>query len=404
MRQKIIFPSLVNRITHRSNLLMVLLVGVLLDGFRIFINPSDLRWGELVFPFIFLFLQVALAPVPWLWQTPGKPRWYFVRRFLTALVFNVIWVGLGLTTAHYLTPFHGRHVKPMGENKSAVSPMPPMGGAPGGRPERPDDFRPEAFKHEGPEELPPGPPKAFHHGQGPRPRIPFFPEVSLGLLNVAFALIFGWETAEKELTEARERKTAKLLRQSQSKALRNQLDPHVLYNALNGLSELIHEDPLAAEETVALLANLYRTLTDYGRADMVHLSEERNLVEAYLSMEQMRLGERLRVEWDWPSWADEIQAPPLFLQPLVENAIKHGISSRDEGGLLRIACQREGQTLALQVSNTGLPPTASERKGVGLANIEARLGLWTDVSGSFSLRREGEWTIARVEWTPRSSI
>lgn len=351
---------------------MVLLVGVLLGGFRIFIDPSHINMGELILPFIFLFLQVALAPVPWLWSPAGNSRWHFVGRFSRALVFNVIWVGLALTATHYLLPLSGQgiHEKPNGTHG-----MPPP---------------------------PPGLQAGPNQGPGPKPGFPS-PHMGLGLLNVAFALIFGWEIAEKELTEARERRTADLLRQSQFLALRGQLEPHVLYNALNGLSELVHEDPLAAEEVLARLASLYRMLTDYGKADMANLCEERKLVDAYLFMEQMRLGDRLQVEWEWPSWADGVQAPPLFLQPLVENAIKHGISSRGEGGTLRIACMREGEALALQVSNTGLPPAPSDRKGVGLANLEARLKLWADVIGTFSLKREREWTIARVEWTPRSN-
>ena len=378
MRQEITLPTLLNRVTHRSNLLMVLLVGGVLGGFRILVDPTNLRLGELLLPFIFLFLQVALAPVPWLWKAQQLPRWSLVRRFFTALAFNLLWVTASLTVTHYVTPMRPPLPPPRAESTPPPAPLGINMGTPRpGEPER--------------------------SGQVPRRRTPFFPEMGLGLLNVTFALIFGWGMAEKELTEARERRTADLLRQSQFRALRNQLEPHVLYNALNGLSELIHEDPLAAEEAVALLANLYRMLTDYGKADMALLCEERRLVEAYLSMEQMRLGERLQVEWDWPSWADAIQAPPLFLQPLVENAIKHGISSQGEGGVLRISCQQEGRTLALQVANTGLPPKACDRKGVGLENLEARLGLWTDAAGKFSLERQGEWTIARVEWTPRSN-
>ncbi|MBP1628998.1 MAG: histidine kinase-, gyrase and HSP90-like ATPase family protein [Holophagaceae bacterium] len=377
MRQENTIPTFLNRITHRSNLLMVLLVGGLLSGFRIFSDPTTVQLGDLLIPFIFLFLQVSLAPVPWLWNISGNPRWFFVRRFIRALGFNLLWIAATLTLTHYLLPMPPHRPGEKATSKTAFPPPPPMDMGGGG----------------------PGPGDA---GLPPRHRIPF-PEKGLGLINLAFALIIGWELAEKELTEARERRTADLLRQSQFRALRNQLEPHVLYNALNGLSELIHEDPLAAEEVVALLANLYRMLTDYGKADMALLAEERKLVEAYLSMEQMRLGERLQVEWDWPAWADAIQAPPLFLQPLVENAIKHGISSLDTGGKLHITCQREGDTLSLQVSNTGLPPSPGGRKGVGLENLEARLGLWTGVAGAFSLERQGEWTIARVEWTPGSN-
>jgi len=346
---------------------MVVLVGLLLSGFRILLNPTNIRLSEIALPFIFLFLQVALAPIPWLWGTDEKARGGFFFRFFRALAFNILWVTLSLSVMHLTHPFGLPRHHPQAEGGPGMPPPPPSG-----------EPRP------------------------PRHPLPFFPEIGFGLLNVTFALIIGWEMAEKELTEARERRTAELLRQSQFRALRNQLEPHVLYNALNGLSELIHEDPLAAEEVVARLASLYRMLTDYGGADLALLAEERRLVEAYLSMEQMRLGDRLRVEWDWPPWADTIQAPPLFLQPLVENAIKHGISSLGEGGELHITCQRQDSTLALQVANTGVPPGTGDRKGVGLENLEARLGLWDEASGTFSLTREGEWTIARVEWTPRS--
>jgi two-component system, LytTR family, sensor histidine kinase AlgZ len=218
------------------------------------------------------------------------------------------------------------------------------------------------------------------------------------MLNLAFALVFGWISAEKEATEARERRTADLLRRSQSKALQNQLEPHVLYNALSSLSELVYEDPLAAEDVITRLADLYRMLTSHGKAEMAPLSQERKLVEAYLAMEQMRLGERLRACWDWPDWADEIPLPPLFLQPLVENAIKHGISPCEQGGDLVLTAGRDGKDLVLRVENTGRPWTPGSRRGVGLDNLEARLALWTEVRAVFTLERRDEWTVATVRW------
>ena len=194
---------------------------------------------------------------------------------------------------------------------------------------------------------------------------------------------------------------AGLLRHSRSRALQSQLEPHVLYNALNGLAELVHDDPPAAEEMIARLADLYRMLTHHGEAERVPLMKEKLLVETYLAMEQMRLGERLRTSWDWPPWADAVLLPPLFLQPLVENAVKHGLSPCEAGGDLRISVAREGGVLALAVANTGRPLEPGAREGVGLANLKARLELWTESQGSFTLEQDGAWTLATLRWTDK---
>ena len=245
----------------------------------------------------------------------------------------------------------------------------------------------------------PGPPPHGPDGAwGPRPPRPWAPGLGLALLNVAFAIVFGWLFAQKEATEVRERRTAGLLRQSRSRALQNQLEPHVLYNALNGLAELVHEDPQAAEEMIARLADLYRLLTHHGEAEFAPLARERALVEAYLAMEGMRLGERLRVGWDWPAWADGVVLPPLLLQPLVENAIKHGISPAEAGGELRISLARDGTDLVLAVANRGRP-LDGVGAGTGLENLRARLELWTDAAARFTLGQAGGWTLAEVRWT-----
>jgi LytS/YehU family sensor histidine kinase len=219
-------------------------------------------------------------------------------------------------------------------------------------------------------------------------------------VNLAFATLVGWVLAQKEATEARERRTSELLRQSEARALQNQLEPHVLYNALSSLSELIYEDPLAAEEAITQLADLYRRLTTHGKRDRVSLGEERQLVEAFLAMEQMRLGERLKVVWEWTPELDAIQLPPLLLQPLVENAIKHGIGPSEAGGEVRIYCGRDGARVYLEVANTGPAPEASAPAGVGLGNLRARLDLWQGAEASFSLGRDGTWSVARLTWNP----
>jgi len=357
MRQEIIIASLLGRIRQRTNLVLIALVGGIFCIFRLMADMPAPGFLELILPLLFLFAHLALAPIPWQWTGDDAPRVGLGRGFLQAFGFNAAWVGMVLFGAFLLV-------------------APPQ--IPFSRPSPPSP-RPLVS-------MPPMPPRPFNPGFG------------LGLINVAFAIVFGWVFAEKEATEAKERATAELLRQSRSKALQNQLEPHVLYNALSGLSELVYEDPLAAEEVITRLADLYRMLTVHGQADLIPLGQERKLVEAYLAMEQMRLGERLSVAWEWPTEVDEILVPPLFLQPLVENAIKHGISPSDRGGSLVISCSHRDSQVALVVENTGCVLREGAAHGVGLANLEARLALWTGVSGSFSLARMEEWTVARVQW------
>lgn len=362
MRQEVIITSLRRRVTERTNLVLLALVGGIFCLFRLVVDLPPPRFLEVALPFILLFAHLAFSPMPWQWTGDDGPRAGVLRGFLQAVIFDAVWIGLLLLLLFAL-------VGPPGEVLSLRHPPPHL-----------------------PPPGPPGPPP----GEGTRWLGAW---LGLGLINFAFAIAFGWVFAEKEATEARERETAERLKESQARALQNQLDPHVLYNALSSLSELVYEDPLAAEDVITRLADLYRMLTVHGKADRIPLGQERTLVEAYLAMEQMRLGERLTVEWDWPAYADELLAPPLFLQPLVENAIKHGISPSDQGGRLVISCAKSGNRVLLAVENTGVPLKESRVVGVGLGNLEARLALWSEVSGTFTLAREGEWTVAKVQWT-----
>ena len=357
MRQEIIISSLLKRVRQRPNLMLVVLVGGIFCISRLMADQPGFGLGELVLPFVLLFAHLALSPIPWQWTGNDEVRAGLGRGFVQALCFNTVWIGVLLFGLFLLLgPPEARRPPP-----PFLPPMPPM-------------------RHH-----------AFHPGFG------------LGLINVAFAVAFGWVFAEKEATEAKERLTAELLRQSKSKALQNQLEPHVLYNALSSLSELVYEDPLAAEEVITRLADLYRMLTVHGKADLIPLGQERKLVEAYLAMEQMRLGERLAVAWNWPGQADGILAPPLFLQPLVENAIKHGVSPSDQGGTIVISCTQSGSQVMLVVENSGSNLREGAARGVGLSNLEARLALWTDVSGTFSLASLAGRTVAKVQWTTKGA-
>lgn len=364
MRQNMIGHALRGRLGQRGSLLFLLALGGLFCLFRLFWGGPPPQVAELLVPFLLLLANLALSPIPWQWTGDDRPRASLPRGFLQALGFHTLWIVLLLVLLG--PPMQSMRGRPL-----PVDPPPRAPHAPGEPPLRP---------------------------HGPRPFTPGFV-----LVNVAFAMAFGWVLAEKEATEARETRTAGLLREATARALQNQLEPHVLFNALNSLSELVHDDPLAAEEMIARLGDLYRTLTRHGRRDRVTLGEERRLVAAYLAMEEMRLGERLRVAWEWPEEADGIELPPLLLQPLVENAIKHGISPAEDGGEVRISCVRNPDGVALTVANTGRPFEERKAGGVGLENLEARLALWPQVSAGFSLDWQAPWTVARLQWTPKEA-
>ena len=213
----------------------------------------------------------------------------------------------------------------------------------------------------------------------------------LPIFTVVGGLISVGETVEEEKSQALDQ-----LQAAQWILLRGQLSPHVLFNALNGLAELVHQDPKAAEAVILDLAGLYRSLLDHGEKMQAPLADERRLLERYLGVESMRLGPRLRVGWDWDAALDRAQAPPFLLQPLVENAIKHGISASPSGGELRIEARRQLYGTTLRVANTGQAPRLVLGQGVGLANLEARLRLAYQGKAAFRLFEEEGWTIAEI--------
>jgi sensor histidine kinase YesM len=220
-------------------------------------------------------------------------------------------------------------------------------------------------------------------------------------LDLPFALVLGLFLADKERGERVETELLERERRARAQALQSQLHPHVLFNVLAGLTELVHEDPDAAEEALVGLSELLRMLMRQGAAIALPLAQERSLIQRYLEIEAIRLGDRLQVEWHWSPELDGLPAPPLLLQPLVENAIKHGISPNPAGGTLRIDGLKMGGGFLLRVANTGAPLGAGHREGTGLGNLRERMALLPAPRPSLDLRQEGDWTVAelRVEAT-----
>ncbi len=179
-------------------------------------------------------------------------------------------------------------------------------------------------------------------------------------------------------TQERERKAAELearLAQAKLQALRMQLHPHFLFNTLNAISTLVHKDPHAADEMIVNLSELLRAALDTTNDQEVSLRRELEFLDRYLEIQQVRFGDRLRVEKLVDAAALDGKVPTLILQPLVENAIKHGIEPQTNSGLIEIGAWRREDRLRLRVHNNGVPirAVARESMGIGLANTKARL-------------------------------
>jgi len=170
----------------------------------------------------------------------------------------------------------------------------------------------------------------------------------------------------------------------------------VLFNAISGLTELVWKDQKATEEALVNLAQLLRGLLDSSTRPVDPLSTERSIVEHYLAVERIRLGARLRIEWDWDELLESHLVPPLMLQPLVENAIKHGIAPCREGGELRISLRAEGSGFCLGVANTGVPFEAGRPEGIGLGNLRERLSLLGERPECLRLQGKEGWTVAEL--------
>lgn len=166
------------------------------------------------------------------------------------------------------------------------------------------------------------------------------------------------------------------LAQAQFQMLRMQLQPHFLFNTLNAISALMHQDVDLADQMLARLADLLRSTLETAGTQEVPLKQELEFIELYLEIEQARLGPRLVVRLDADPETMDAYVPNLILQPLVENAIRHGIAPRPETGHIEIRARRDNGTLQVQVLDDG-PGLKEEgprkREGVGLANTRARL-------------------------------
>ncbi|MBH9577787.1 sensor histidine kinase [Inhella proteolytica] len=177
--------------------------------------------------------------------------------------------------------------------------------------------------------------------------------------------------------------------EAQLTLLQSQLEPHMLFNTLAHLRVLIKLRPDDAQQMLDQLIAYLRATLQASRTESHSLRAEFERLRDYLALMQVRMGSRLRVELNLPEELAELQLPPLLLQPLVENAIKHGLEPALEGGLLRVSARRQGQSLLLRVEDSGVglgAAPASEGTGFGLGQVRERLQTRYGATAQFRLQ------------------
>lgn len=217
-----------------------------------------------------------------------------------------------------------------------------------------------------------------------------------GFLNVPFVyfLILLGAAAMKH-AQARQQeeieagRLARQLSETRLALLQRQLHPHFLFNALQAISTLIHRDPETADRLLVRLSSLLRAMIEDASSQNLPLRTELELTRRYVEIEQVRFGDRLRVEWSVDDSLLDVQVPSLIVLPLVDNAIRHGLSPKLGPGRLKIGAVSEGSSLLLTVEDDGLGVTIPFQPGLGIGNTRERL---TAIYG--------EWAELRIETAP----
>ncbi|MDR3459335.1 MAG: histidine kinase [Verrucomicrobiae bacterium] len=225
------------------------------------------------------------------------------------------------------------------------------------------------------------------------------PDVLIYLMAMSACVAF----AHFRKSQERERRAIELeasLAQAKLQALRMQINPHFLFNTLNAISTLVHTSPQTADEMITDLSELFRASLESSGEHEISLACELELLQRYLAIEQRRFGQRLKVEQSIDPDVLQARVPTLILQPLVENAIRHGIERQADVGIIAIQAAREGGQIKLSVSDNGKKPfhaavLADNRQGIGLANTRARLQQLYGGEQSFTVGNGdlGGWTV-----------
>jgi LytS/YehU family sensor histidine kinase len=185
-----------------------------------------------------------------------------------------------------------------------------------------------------------------------------------------------WHYIEFTNSEAIQKvKLESLIKELQLKTIKSQMNPHFIFNALNSIRALVDEDPQRARQAITELSNILRSSIQADQAEVTSLEKELNIVKDYLALEYIRFADRLIVEYEVDADTLSNQMPPMMLQTLVENAIKHGLSKQPGNCLIKIISKFEDNKHLLMVQNTGILDKEMGQDGFGLQSTKNRLNI-----------------------------
>ena len=213
--------------------------------------------------------------------------------------------------------------------------------------------------------------------------------VNNGLLILAWVLIYYFyhfiEKSRRQQLDTLQLES--LIKELELKTIKAHINPHFIFNSLNSIRALIDENPSRARTAITELSNILRSSMQVDKAETVSFEKELNIVKDYLALENMRFEDRLHVEYEIDEDTLDQQVPPMMLQTLVENAIKHGISKHIRGGVIKIISDFKNQYHEMAVQNTGNLNGGLNAEGFGLSSTQNRLGLLYGDKASFEIKQ-----------------
>jgi two-component system LytT family sensor kinase len=208
-------------------------------------------------------------------------------------------------------------------------------------------------------------------------------------------------------TDSRQRQLDQLklegvIKQMELKTLKAHLNPHFIFNSLNSIRALVDLDPARARRAITELSNLLRGSLQTEQGQLVPLQQEIDIIRDYLALESIRFEDRMKVEWQIAEDTLALPVPPMMLQTLVENAIKHGIGTRSEGGCITIRSYRQNQyeNLVLEIVNSGTLNGAAIQPGFGIGSTQSRLELLYGSQARFELSQLSDQTVKAIVSIP----
>lgn len=229
--------------------------------------------------------------------------------------------------------------------------------------------------------------------------ITYFINLSKPIIIWVLIYIFYAYTTERRNDAIERIKMQASIQASEAKILRAQINPHFMFNALNSIRALILEEPKKAQKGITQLSNILRSSLVADRKTTISLKEELKTIEDYLALEKVRYEERLQIAWNTDPDTLNVEVPPMMLQTLVENAIKHGVQKAAKWGFVEINTSKTNEYLEIKIRNTGVLERNNNTRvdgGFGLPNTEKRLNILYGPNARFEIFQEDNQTVCAV--------